>query len=297
MDLTCSQCGVAYRRKPSAVKNSKTTFCSQACYGLWLRTHRVWVGRKRVTVLCHICGTVLQRIPSSVGAHCFCSPHCLHLWRSINQKGATNPAWLGGHSQYRGPNWKQQRGLALTRDGHTCLRCGSTATPCVHHVRPFRLFLDYRKANDLGNLRTLCPPCHGHEEMKFWKAFTGKIPKPCTPHRMRACKKCGQDFLPASSAHRVCNSCKQSTCAHCGKVFLSPKAPTRKVKYCSKSCRNATIANPKRRICVDCGGTCHSDAKRCKSCDTAYYRNNPQSPRRGRKPSHNSPRLISSSTT
>lgn len=71
-----------------------------------------------------------------------------------------------------GPNWQQQRQLALARDHHACRTCGATGGMLhVHHIRPFREFGyvpgendHYRAANQLDNLVTLCPSCHRQAE-------------------------------------------------------------------------------------------------------------------------------------
>lgn len=71
-----------------------------------------------------------------------------------------------------GPNWPQQRKLALARDGYRCRRCGvSEGMLHVHHIRPFREFAylpgqndHYLAANELDNLITLCPSCHRQAE-------------------------------------------------------------------------------------------------------------------------------------
>ena len=73
-----------------------------------------------------------------------------------------------------GPNWPQQRQLALERDGRRCRTCGARAEEFllhVHHVRPFREYgyvpgrnENYRQANQIDNLVTLCPSCHRRAE-------------------------------------------------------------------------------------------------------------------------------------
>jgi len=73
-----------------------------------------------------------------------------------------------------GPNWPQQRQLALERDNHRCRTCGARAEEFllhVHHVRPFREYgyvpgvnENYRQANQIDNLMTLCPSCHRRAE-------------------------------------------------------------------------------------------------------------------------------------
>jgi DEAD/DEAH box helicase domain-containing protein len=74
-----------------------------------------------------------------------------------------------------GPNWQDQRLLALERDKYRCRTCGAEARPGkglhVHHLRPFREYrfmpgtnTAYIQANDLDNLVTLCPSCHRRAE-------------------------------------------------------------------------------------------------------------------------------------
>lgn len=71
-----------------------------------------------------------------------------------------------------GPNWPQQRKLALARDGYRCRRCGASEGMLhVHHIRPFREFAylpgqndHYLAANEPDNLITLCPSCHRQAE-------------------------------------------------------------------------------------------------------------------------------------
>ncbi|MCC7021125.1 MAG: DEAD/DEAH box helicase [Ardenticatenales bacterium] len=89
---------------------------------------------------------------------------CVERLRAIGR-------WDFDPSGDRGPNWPVQRVAALARDGHRCRLCGAAPRPGrthdVHHLRPFRLFgwlkgsnENYRLANDLDNLITLCPACH-----------------------------------------------------------------------------------------------------------------------------------------
>jgi DEAD/DEAH box helicase domain-containing protein len=92
-----------------------------------------------------------------------------------------------------GPNWEQQRRAARARDGYRCRQCGAPEpTPSqtlphfaqqngggqgggrqhdVHHLTPFRSFgyvpglnENYRLANELDNLITLCRACHSRAE-------------------------------------------------------------------------------------------------------------------------------------
>ncbi|MBL8056892.1 MAG: DEAD/DEAH box helicase, partial [Anaerolineales bacterium] len=82
--------------------------------------------------------------------------------------------WLGPNNY--GPNWEQQRRAARARDGFRCRQCGRPEVPGerqhdVHHNVPFRSFgyvpgvnENYRPANALENLVTLCHSCHERVE-------------------------------------------------------------------------------------------------------------------------------------
>ena len=90
----------------------------------------------------------------------------LPLKPRVDQRGPNSPSWKGGCVDYYGPNWDQQRSLAIKRDNGQCRRCGLSEVemghaPDVHHLRKLRLFKgDYEAGNALTNLVTLCPPCH-----------------------------------------------------------------------------------------------------------------------------------------
>jgi len=83
--------------------------------------------------------------------------------------------WVGDSVESRGPDWPRQRDLARKRDRYLCRWCGAPERPGrqhhVHHVVPFREFHwipgendNYRQANRLSNLVTLCPSCHRQAE-------------------------------------------------------------------------------------------------------------------------------------
>ena len=85
--------------------------------------------------------------------------------------------WVGEHVESRGPNWPRQRDAARRRDGYRCRQCGAEERPGlqhnVHHVVPFREFnwvpgenQNYRQANQIANLITLCPSCHRQIEQQ-----------------------------------------------------------------------------------------------------------------------------------
>lgn len=282
--LTCEQCGKSYDAKPYMAGKSKQHFCGMACYAEWQKTHRTGVGRKRVIVQCFTCGKDIERQPNAVAEHNFCDRKCFGAWRkSDHWTGPNNPSWLGGHSESRGRNWSRQRRAARKRDNDTCQRCGLVAPGLpVHHARPFRLFDDYREANKLDNLITLCPTCHGITEQQFWvnhPELADLSPYPI-PVPIQQCRSCGQNFTPGSGIAAVCDKCCTAKCAHCGNDFYSRKAVHRAIKYCSRACRNAAIKKPDlTRVCIGCGITFTPDRNSTKYC-SQYCRMTKANPRR-----------------
>lgn len=95
--------------------------------------------------------------------------HIRHDRRAVDSDSPSPSA------EYYGPNWTEQRDVALNRDGYGCRRCGCTnkehvaeygSALHVHHIEPFASFApfesmsDYERANSVGNLLTLCCVCH-----------------------------------------------------------------------------------------------------------------------------------------
>ena len=153
-EKVCEYCGkgfVAFSHR--AVIEGK--YCSRQC---------LYDSNNSNTVVhCCICEKPIPSSPrrSNRSSRHFCSPEC----KSIGQSGEGNPAWNGGAGSYRGPNWWKQRQLARKRDAFTCQQCGITEEEIgqsldVHHIKPFRLFDDYKAANALDNLVSLCHLCH-----------------------------------------------------------------------------------------------------------------------------------------
>jgi 5-methylcytosine-specific restriction protein A len=57
--------------------------------------------------------------------------------------------------------WKAVRLETLRRDGWACLRCGERRGLEIDHVLPVRTHPAL--AFDIGNLQTLCGPCHSRK--------------------------------------------------------------------------------------------------------------------------------------
>jgi len=150
---TCRHCKQTFETKAS-----KQIFCSKDCH----LNHT-----RRKSHKCLRCGTVYI-----LGKHHnqYCSNECRSAVHSL-VFGENHWGWKGGPIKY-GPNWKRQKSKALKRDNYICRACGSTQDLHVHHIKPSRTFDgDWRTANVLSNLITLCHPCHKNVEY-------GKLPCP-----------------------------------------------------------------------------------------------------------------------
>ncbi len=168
----CDNCGSNIIGLPEQrLKRNKHFFCSRECW----RQSQI----KRLTINCANCGNNLEIHPSThkkdVGN--FCDMQCYGAWRKKNFKGKKNPNWRHGlagktNNIDYGPNWRRQRKAAIQRDGGCCRRCAATESLNgyaldVHHITPFRKFDyvrgendNYKQANELSNLITLCRECH-----------------------------------------------------------------------------------------------------------------------------------------
>lgn len=161
--------------------NQKT--CSIECAGKWRSKHHVgpnannWKGGK-VTVHCANCGKAIKRIRSELdrSENFFCDLVCRGEWQARNIVGENHPNWKGGWEYDYGPNCDKQRRKTRKRDGYRCQHCGKRQKKKdmafdVHHIIPFRTFgykpgenENYKKANRLTNLITLCQSCHKKAE-------------------------------------------------------------------------------------------------------------------------------------
>jgi len=91
-----------------------------------------------------------------------------------NVKFNVTPDDADWRSYRTGPNWTERKRQTRARDGHECRLCETTKTATstpdkklhVHHITPRRRYwtedgFDWTEVNDLSNLITLCPSCHG----------------------------------------------------------------------------------------------------------------------------------------
>lgn len=161
LNQICKQCGKEFYLSLSMTRR---IYCSKECY-----YQSRWKEKQKEKRECIVCHSVFETYKSTQRK--YCSHDCYSKHRSEVFIGSSHPLWKGGSTNYRGPNWKSQRSVARDRDNHTCQRCGITRKTLrkeldVHHIVPFRNFEDYRKANELINLITLCPSCHHQVEFE-----------------------------------------------------------------------------------------------------------------------------------
>ena len=177
--IKCDYCGNQFYRSPAnrfRKTDTKTVihqFCSRKCMSESFKGRASPKKSEWKIFYCVQCGEKLERPLWFAGQNkkSFCNHTCFGLWKSDNWTAENNPAWMGGHHHYYGPNWDRQARRARARDGHKCRKCGVFESSLrrkldVHHLKPFRLFgiTNYKKANLLSNLLSLCPSCHCSEE-------------------------------------------------------------------------------------------------------------------------------------
>jgi hypothetical protein len=158
---TCLECGKDFEWW----KNQPRRYCSRACAAKNTMTNVRGFRPTAFETNCEQCGKSFKTTPARTRGR-FCSFVCWGHWLEENAPtGAANPNWRGGYEPYYGANWRQQRRAARRRDRYTCQDCGKTEEELgkhldVHHVKRFGDFTDYREANQLSNLLSLCPKCH-----------------------------------------------------------------------------------------------------------------------------------------
>lgn len=155
---TCAVCGKEFKAKTCHNRR----YCSQACAGEGLHISK---DQNWQSINCEWCGKEFTRY--SVIKVRFCSRDCFSAWHSENKSGENAPGYIHGkYTPDRGSNWERQRGLALKRDGYKCQICHRKIglkpyDHGIHHIKPYHTFDgDYKSANELSNLITLCVFCH-----------------------------------------------------------------------------------------------------------------------------------------
>lgn len=164
LSLICQEC-----QKPFEVIKSRkdAKYCGRNCLGTANGRRAKEKLSKQVMVSCSCCETTFNKKPSVVKPLNFCTIECMGIYYSQNElfSGENSGTWGGGKISYYGPNWLAQRRAARKRDEHTCQRCRIKEIEygqelSVHHIIPFSTIDDYKIANELSNLVSVCEPCH-----------------------------------------------------------------------------------------------------------------------------------------
>jgi len=185
--VECAACG-QYVLKPQWDRERYDRhFCDNDCYADWCsdvrhgERHPDWV--EYPTLECEMCGQSFKVRPAKSEFARFCSWVCVNEWKCDAYSGEGNHNYEGGHEQYMGANWGKQRAKAIVRDGGRCVLCGTGTHDHlrrygrelnVHHITPRSEFrdgdrLDWKSANLIENLVSLCDGCHTKAEAKSYQ--------------------------------------------------------------------------------------------------------------------------------
>lgn len=163
----------------------QSRFCSNQCRSEFAARQPKPNAQKpeiHITKPCDTCGNLYQTTTHQMrerGSR-FCSMPCRNIMLSFERRGEGNPRWSGGTLKLAdyGDNWNRQKRRTKQRDNHTCqvkecgYKSGGDQILDVHHIRSLKEFNgNWKLANQLYNLISLCRPCHCRVE-------AGKIPCP-----------------------------------------------------------------------------------------------------------------------
>lgn len=179
LTFVCEQCGTWYSRKLGFISlHNGRRFCSRQCTNAWNKantpTGAAHPHYDSIQMPCAACGKTIERERHRLRYYKeqFCNTACMGKWQSENRAGPNSNSWKGGRIYYYGPNFQSQAKIARKRDRCRCQRCGIAQAKLgkkldVHHIIPFRTFGyiklkndNYKKANELSNLISLCSDCH-----------------------------------------------------------------------------------------------------------------------------------------
>lgn len=157
IERECPVCGSAFKVWPSRVKHGRGVHCSKECQYI---ANKEKLSKPKLTFTCIGCGCKFEKLHSVVSHHKGGGKYCSRECRDIHWIGDKNPNWQNGDKVYkRGSRWHSIRRRILKRD-KVCQCCGDEGPLDVHHIIPFRVFVDKDAANNEDNLVALCKPCH-----------------------------------------------------------------------------------------------------------------------------------------
>ncbi len=161
--IVCPQCGKGFTRWTSRLKYGRGKYCSPKCQYTAIKARPK---QGQIDLICLNCGKNFRRYKSWLrkkGNGKYCSRKC----RDEHWIGKNHPLYIDGNgTNQHGSNWYAQRRKVLKRDNYMCQHCGAKDNLDVHHAIPFREYGmdEYRVANELSNLITLCSSCHRTNE-------------------------------------------------------------------------------------------------------------------------------------
>ena len=149
----CLRCGREFEPKDDR-PNRPARYCSRKC------------GQpnqpSRVTLTCRQCGRQFERKRYmeqwSQDRGPFCGFRCYGQWQKEHIAGEANPNYQPQSNRRQAAQWERNRLAVLERDGHRCVRCGSTKRLHVHHREAWQAH--QADPHALDNLETLCASCH-----------------------------------------------------------------------------------------------------------------------------------------
>lgn len=161
----CKQCGKLFSKpvKISINQWKQKKFCSKECFYESMR-------KKKVKVICEVCGVEIYKKARNDSAYRFCSKTCTGLGMAPiathkrNFFGSKNPSWKGGitpknHKIRTSVEYLLWRDSVFARDNWSCQKCGKKS--CVlnaHHIKQFAHCPELRTSIENGI--TLCKRCH-----------------------------------------------------------------------------------------------------------------------------------------
>lgn len=168
----CKECGLVIHVGNGPVGDTrKKQFCNRSCSAKHSNKTARPSRKKMDKVVCHGCG-----VSFSMWHHAAARRkkhfHSKECWRSHLKtlRGSLHHSWKGGHPSasknfYNSVEWHEVRYRAFGRDNFTCLHCGKHGGKIeAHHIKPRLKFPEL--ALKLGNLATLCRPCHKKEHKR-----------------------------------------------------------------------------------------------------------------------------------
>lgn len=151
-NFTCTQCGKEFQDYTRKDGRKDRLFCSQRC--------RADSKKRRITIVCKICGRSVERIASQDGP--YCSQKCFSKdSQSFKRSSGENHwNWKGGvtpknHAERTSAKLIRWRKSVFERDGYKCAVCEKDRPRLhAHHILEFADYPDRRF--DVDNGVTLC---------------------------------------------------------------------------------------------------------------------------------------------